>query len=91
MTTALVPGILSYETAPGKEAFLAVNGGILVKQGEQVFIATRTAVRGELGALREAIERFVNKVDEMEKKTQSAVARLEADFIRRFMEFGKGV
>ena len=36
MTSALVPGILSYWTVRGKEMFLAVNGGILVKQGEDV-------------------------------------------------------
>ena len=91
MTTALVPGILAYENGQGKEVFLALDGGLLVKQGDQVSIATRMAIRGELGALREAVEKFVDEVDDRERKTRSAVARLEADFVRRFVEFGKNV
>ena len=91
MTTALVPGILAYENGQGKEVFLALDGGLLVKQGDQVSIATRMAIRGELGALREAVEKFVDEVDDRERKTRSAVARLEADFVRRFGEFGKNV
>ena len=91
MAIALAPGILSYESEQGKEAFLALNGGILVKQGDQVAIATRMAVRGELGALREAVEKMIEEVDERERKTRSAVARLEADLVRRFVEFGKNV
>ena len=74
MATALAPGILSYESEQGKEAFLALNGGILVKQGDQVAIATRMAISGELGALRGAVEKMIEEVDEKERKTRSAVA-----------------
>jgi F-type H+-transporting ATPase subunit epsilon len=91
MSTALVPGILNYVTAAGREAFVALDGGILVKQGDQVSIATTMAVQGELGSLRAMVEKMLNVVDERERKTRSAVARLEADFIRRFVEFGKNV
>ena len=89
MTSALVPGILSYWTVQGNEIFLAVNGGILVKQGEDVFVATRMALAGELGALNRTVETFLSDVDEKERQSRSAVARLEADFVRRFVEFGK--
>jgi len=89
MATALVPGILSYWPPQGREEFLAVNGGILIKQGDNVLVATRMAVSGELGALHQAVERFINEVDDRERKARSAVARLEADFVRRFVEFGK--
>lgn len=89
MATGLVPGILSYWTSQGKEMFLALNGGILVKQSDDVFVATRVAIAGELGALKSSVERFMNEVDERERKARSAVARLEADFVRRFVEFGK--
>ena len=89
MTSALVPGILSYWTVRGKETFLAVNGGILVKQGEDVCVATRMAVAGELGALNSSVAKFLSNVDEKERKSRSAVARLEADFVRRFVEFEK--
>jgi F-type H+-transporting ATPase subunit epsilon len=91
MATALVPGIMTYESDRGKENFLALDSGILVKQGEQVRVATRMAIRGELGVLRKEVENMINEVDDREKMTRSAVARLEASFVRRFMEFGTNV
>ncbi len=89
MAAALVPGILTYWPLGGRENFMAVNGGILVKQGDSVLVATRMAVSGELGLLQETVNRFINDLDERERKARSAVARLEADFVRRFVEFGK--
>jgi len=91
MAAALVPGILTYWPPGGGEIFIAVNGGILVKQGDTVRVATRMAVSGELGGLHETVSRFVNDMDERKRKARSAVARLEADFVRRFVEFGKNV
>lgn len=91
MAAALVPGILTYQPPGGGENFMAVNGGILVKQGDIVQVATRMAVSGELGLLHETVDRFINDLDERERKARSAVARLEADFVRRFVEFGKNV
>lgn len=89
MATALVPGILAYATPAGEEIFVAVNGGILVKQADCVSVATRMALRGALGELRKTIETTVRDMDERERKTRAAVARLEADIVRRFMEFGR--
>lgn len=89
MASALVPGILSYWTVQGEETYLAVNGGIFIKQGENAFIATTMAVAGELGELNVTVAKFLNDVDEKERTSRSAVARLEAAFVRRFMEFGK--
>lgn len=89
LAAALVPGILSYWTSSGGEHFMAVNGGILVKQGERVQVATRMAVSGTLGDLHATVSRFITDADERERQTRVAVARLEADFIRRFVEFGK--
>ena len=89
LVTALVPGILSYLPETGCEALIALKGGILVKQQERVAIATQMAVRGELGQLKETVDRFIHEVDEREKQAQTALARLEAGFIRKFVEFGK--
>ncbi|WP_319523261.1 F0F1 ATP synthase subunit epsilon [uncultured Desulfosarcina sp.] len=89
MVAALSPGILAYWPPGGEEHLLAVNGGILVKQGEAVQVATRMAVPGSLGDLQTAVRRFVTDIDERERQTRAVVARLEADFIRRFVEFGK--
>lgn len=91
MVAALSPGILAYWPPGAGGRFLAVNGGILVKQGKTVQVATRMAVPGDLGDLQVAVRRFVNDLDERERQTRAVVARLEADFIRRFVEFGKNV
>ncbi len=89
MATALIPGILAYETGHGREMFVALDGGIFIKQGDQVSVATRMAIRGELGELQAAVDRFMDEADEKEKIARSAVAKLEADLVRRFVEFGK--
>lgn len=88
--TALAPGILSYSEKGGREKFIAVNGGILAKQQEAISVATRHAVSGELGELQKEVERMLTKVDEHERMSRSAVARLEIGFLRRLMEFGHG-
>ena len=84
---ALVPGILSFETTGGREEFLAVDEGILIKCGQEVTVSTRNAMRGpDLGQLkRTAVERF-KALDEREKTARSAMARIEAGFVRRFLE-----
>ncbi len=52
-------------------------------------MAAEWVIAGELGELRQSIEHMMLNAGEREKKTRSSMARLEADFIRRFMEFGK--
>jgi F-type H+-transporting ATPase subunit epsilon len=89
MASALIPGILTCITPEGDEIFFAVDEGILVKQGDDVFVSVRTAVKGALGELREAVVRMTMDIDEKERSAQSAVARLEASFVRRFVELGK--
>lgn len=85
----LVPGILFFETADGKEEFLGVDEGILVKAGPEVLVSTRRAVRGpKLGTLWQRIRDEFLILDDREKKARSAASRLEADLIRRFMELG---
>lgn len=86
-TTALTPGIFSYVSHMGKEHFLAVDNGILVKQGLEVMLATRRAVKGELGELEREVENMLNEKVEREKQSRSAVAKLEIGFIKRFLEF----
>ena len=44
--SALVPGIFLYATPDGREQFLAVDEGILVKCGLEVLVSTRNAVSG---------------------------------------------
>lgn len=85
---ALVPGLLSFvKTADGAEEFLAADEGLLVKCGPQVLVSTRQAVRGgELGFLRETVEKTFKVLTDQEKRTRTALANLEANFIRRFLK-----
>lgn len=84
--TALVSGILSFEY-DNKEEFLAIDEGILVKWGSDVFVSTRNAVRSkDLGRLKQTVKEEFHILDEREKKSRSVIARLEADFAKRILE-----
>jgi F-type H+-transporting ATPase subunit epsilon len=87
LVTALVPGIMSWEDAQEHERFLAVDQGLLVKSGDLIQVATRTATAGELGELHQRVDAMLASRREREAGTRTAVARLESGFIRRFMEF----
>ncbi|SPD74913.1 ATP synthase epsilon chain [uncultured Desulfobacterium sp.] len=83
----IVPGILSYSLPGNKEVFLAVDEGVLVKKGSEVMISVRSAVKGpELGGLKKAVVERFEELDEREKKARAILARLEADFAKRFLE-----
>lgn len=88
MTSTLVPGILSYTNSTGENEYLAVDHGLLVKQGNMVKVVSRRAFTGELGKLEAEVQRMTDITDERERSARSAVARLEADFVRRFLEVG---
>ncbi len=81
---ALVPGILSFETKHEGEVFIAVDEGILVKTGSNVLVSVRRAIGGsDLDQLSEAVEREFLTLDEHEQTMRSALAKLEAGFLRR--------
>jgi F-type H+-transporting ATPase subunit epsilon len=85
---ALVPGLLAFVPAEnGAEEFVAVDEGILVKCGPEVMVSTRQAVRGpELGRLKATVEQTFKVRTDQEKRARSALANLEANFIRRFLK-----
>ena len=86
---ALTPGIMSYMKS-GQENFLAVDEGILVKNGPEVRVSVRNAVGGaRLGELMRTVEEKFEVLDEKEKKARGAAAKIEAGIIRGFMEIGK--
>lgn len=89
---SLVPGLLSFERLDGAHRYVAVDGGLLVKYDREVLVPTRRGVIGEdLDDLRHVVEREFLAEDEHERQSRSAIARLEADFIRRLMELETGV
>ena len=89
--STLVPGILAYYPASGGEHFVAVNTGLLLKIGPEVLVAVDKAVSGPLGELEQAVSAMLVAEDEYERQARTAVARLEADFVRRFTGFAKNV
>ena len=83
---ALVPGILSFDSAEGEE-FLAIDQGVLVKCASDVRISTRNAVLSkDLGKLKQTVEQDFRNLDERERKTRSILAKLEIDFAKRFIK-----
>lgn len=84
---ALVPGLFLFVTQEGKEEFMAVDEGILVKRGDEVLVSTRNATLGpDLGMLQRTVEEEYRLLDERERMMNSALAKLEADLVRRFIE-----
>lgn len=85
--TDLVPGILVHESAEGREGFLALHSGTLVKCGSHVRVAVQDAIAGDdLDWLREQVETRFRQQDEEERAARAALAMLEAGMIRRFRE-----
>jgi len=87
---SLVPGLFSYTGADQSTHYLAVDEGILVKCGSQVLVSTRNGVVGEdLASLQQTVTEQYQQLDEQERLARSAVARLEAGVVRRFVEMEK--
>ncbi|MDY0220668.1 MAG: F0F1 ATP synthase subunit epsilon [Desulfobacterium sp.] len=86
--TALTSGILTFDDENGHEQHMAVMGGVLVKKEDTVFVSTRRAVKGaDLASLRDTVENDFFKQRQKEKAMRTSSSRIEAGFIRRFMEF----
>lgn len=86
----LVPGVLLYEVGAGEERYVGIDEGLLVKCGGEVLVSTRSAVAGDdLQALREAVRNRYLELDDREQSARTALARLEAGVVRRFIELQK--
>lgn len=85
--TALVPGILTFTSASDQEHFWAVDEGILVKCGAIVWVSVLNAIAGEnLDTLRQTVAEKFKILDEKERLTRSALAKIEVSLIRSFRE-----
>ena len=83
---ALAPGIFSFESDT-EEEFLAIDEGILVKCASEILVSTRNAVRSKnLGELKQTVEHEFRTLDDQERKTRSILAKLEADFTKKFLK-----
>ena len=85
---ALAPGILIYEAEAGKEVYVAVDEGVLVKTGLDVLVSVRRAIGGaDLGQLHDAVKRDFLTLDQQEQNVRSVTAKLEAGFLHRLARF----
>jgi F-type H+-transporting ATPase subunit epsilon len=85
--SALVPGIFYFTDSEGGEHFYAIDYGTLVKCGDEVSVSTMNAVLGDnLHSLEQTIEECFIDLDEHERAARTALGRLEAGTVRRFME-----
>ncbi|MEL7500205.1 MAG: F0F1 ATP synthase subunit epsilon [Planctomycetota bacterium] len=88
----LVPGILILSDESGQETFLAVDEGILIKHGSDVHISVRRAIRGDdLVSLKTTVHQRFVQLDEADRNCQTAIASLEANFLRQFLEMQKAI
>ncbi len=84
---ALVPGVLIFTTTEGTEGLVAIDEGMLVKRDAEVLVSAMRGARGEdLESLRAVVEREFLALDDRERAARSALARLEAGVVRRFVE-----
>lgn len=89
--TAIAPGILTYETQEEGEMFVAVDEGVMVKNGPLVLISVRHAISGtNLGQLRTAVEQDYLTFDAREIDVRRVMTKLENGFIERFSGLNHG-
>jgi F-type H+-transporting ATPase subunit epsilon len=87
---ALVPGIVTFTPEDGGSAaepeVLAVDRGTLVKRGDEVSVAVWRAVRGPLEDLERVVSEEMLEVSEHEARARDALERIQADFVRRYVD-----
>ena len=84
---ALVPGVLTLVEPGGRERFFGVDEGVFVKQGSTIDICVRRAVEGDdLATLKATVLKAFVELDDHERTARTALARLEANMMRRFAE-----
>ena len=89
-TAALTPGILTYQTEIGKDVYIAIDQGIFVKKGNEVFVSVRQAIQGiGLSQLRDAVKKEFLTLDQKQQEIRFAMDKLESNFLQRLTEFSK--
>ncbi|WP_243685414.1 F0F1 ATP synthase subunit epsilon [Methanosarcina barkeri] len=84
----LGPGILTYETESEGEVYVAVDEGVLIKNGQYVLVSVRDAIFGtDLSQLHEAVEKEFLTLDETEQKNSLSNGKIGNRLIRRLAEF----
>jgi F-type H+-transporting ATPase subunit epsilon len=85
---ALAPGILIYQAEAGKEVYVAVDEGVLVKTGMDVLVSVRRAIGGvDLNQLHDAVKREFLTLNEQEQNVRQVMAKLEVGLLHRLATF----
>ncbi len=85
---ALAPGILTYAAEAGKEVYVAVDEGVLVKTGMDVLVSVRRAIGGsDLSQLHDAVKREFMTLNEQEQSVRQVMAKLEVGLLHRLATF----
>ncbi len=89
IVTPLVPGLFAFESEAHETVFLAVDEGVLVKQGAAVWVSVRQAGQGDhLDTLQQAVQQQFHQLDEREQRARSMLTRLETSLVREFIDLG---
>ncbi len=84
-TWSLKSGILTIDT--DKKLYFAVNAGVVVKQGDNVYISVFQAIPGDsLKELLETVKKSLTELSERERKAREVLVKLEAETIKKFTE-----
>ena len=85
---ALVPGIFTYEIESDGPKYLAVDEGVMVKEGTEVMVSVRNAIGGaDLGKLHESVQKEFKQLDDNEKNVRAVMAKMESSFMMRLKKF----
>jgi F-type H+-transporting ATPase subunit epsilon len=93
---ALVEGILTYRTGRADEGarggqraerYVAIDGGVVVKRGNEVVVSTPNAVQGDrLEDLERSVEGLFRTSGKRERDARAVLVRLETDLVQRMLE-----
>ncbi|HSL60012.1 MAG TPA: hypothetical protein VK866_19355 [Acidimicrobiales bacterium] len=85
IVAVLETGLLAYRPVGDGEVFVAVDGGTVVKVGDDVVVSTPAAVVGDLAELRQLVDDICVAREEHESAARLALGRLEVDVIQRLV------
>ncbi len=82
---ALEPGILTVTTQGHDPSYMAIDEGVMVKNGQQVWVSVRNAHTDvDLEALKQSVKTVFLSLTEQEREVRGVLARLESGFMRGF-------
>ncbi|MFP4563579.1 MAG: hypothetical protein ACLFRY_09765 [Spirochaetia bacterium] len=88
--TSLAACVVELVPAEGRSTFVGVDGGILVKKGGEVRIASFRGIEGEsVETLWKRMEETFRRKEENARKVQSILTKLEVDLVKRIFQEGE--